>query len=98
MGAFAVLPIACCLTLAVGTLVLPLRWLRRYAEIVASEVVLVSGFALVAAVLAERTPTALNGQLRADALSAFMLIVVGSVGLTATWGGLPVRSAPEPEP
>jgi hydrogenase-4 component F len=93
MGAFAVLPIACCLTLAAATLLLPFRWLRRYAEVVASAVVLTSGIALVAAVLDERTLTALNGQLRADALSAFMLIVVGAVGLTATWGGLKPRDA-----
>jgi hydrogenase-4 component F len=39
---------------------------------------------------------ALGGQLRADALSAFMLTVVGAVGLTATWSGLRVRPRPAP--
>lgn len=94
MSTFVVLPIAFCLALAVTTSLVPLRGLRRYAGILASAVVLVSGIALVIAVLDERTPTAVSGQLRVDALSAFMLTVVGSVGLTATWGGLEPRSAP----
>jgi len=94
MTTFVVLPIALCLALAVGTSVLPLGGLRRYAGVVASAVVLVSGIAMVIAVLDDQTPRAVNGQLRVDALSAFMLTVVGSVGLTATWGGLEPRSAP----
>ena len=68
--------------------------LRRYTGVVASAVVLVSGLVLVLVVLDGQTPTAVGGQLRVDALSAFMLTVVGSVGLTATWGGLEPRSAP----
>src|SRR5688572_23239994 len=94
MGFFAVLPIGFCLALAGCTSLPPLGGLRRYAGVAASAVVLVSGLALVVAVLEERTPTAGYGQLRVDALSAFMLTVVGSVGLTATWGGLEPRSAP----
>ena len=94
MGILAVLPIASCLALALGSWVLPWGGLRRYAGVAASVVVLVSGIVLVAAVLDEQTPIALHGQLRVDALSAFMLTVVGSVGLTATWGGLEPRSAP----
>jgi len=96
MGVFVVLPIVGCLALAVGTSVPSLGGLRRYAGVVASALVLVSAIVLVVAVLDERTPTAVNGQLRVDALSAFMLTVVGSVGLTATWGGLEPRSAPRP--
>jgi hydrogenase-4 component F len=94
MGVFVVLPIACCLALAVGTSVPPLGGLRRCAGVLASAVVLVSGLVLVVAVLDGQTPTAVAGQLRVDALSAFMLTVVGSVGLTATWGGLEPRSTP----
>jgi len=94
MGTFAVLPIALCLALAVGTSVFPVSGLRRYAGVAASTVVLGSGVVLIVAVLDDRTPTAVSGQLRVDALSAFMLTVVGSVGLTATWGGLDPRSAP----
>jgi len=94
MDLFAVLPIAFCLMLAVGTSAPPLGGLRRYAGVVASAVILVSGLALVVAVLDGQTPTAVGGQLRVDALSAFMLTVVGSVGLTATWGGLEPRTGP----
>ncbi len=95
MTFFVVLPVAFCLALAVCTAVPQLgRGLRRLSGIVASAVVLVSGVVLVMAVLDGQTPTALHGQLRVDALSAFMLTVVGSVGLTATWGGLEPRSAP----
>ena len=47
MGLFAVLPIAFCLALAVGTSVPPLGGLRRYAGVAASAVVLVSGLVLV---------------------------------------------------
>ena len=36
-------------------------------------------------------PTALGGLLRVDALSAFMVALIGAVGLTATWGGLARR-------
>ena len=94
MGFFAALPIACCLMLAVGTAAPRLGGLRRYTGVVAAAVVMVSGVVLVVAVLDGQTPTAVGGRLRVDALSAFMLTVVGSVGLTATWGGLEPRSAP----
>ncbi len=47
-----------------------------------------SGVALALPSSNGRHPTALGGLLRVDALSAFMLTVVGAVGLTATWGGL----------
>ena len=94
MALFAVLPIAFCLALAVSATVPALGGLRRYAGVLASAVVLVSGLVLVVAVLDGQTPTAMADQLRVDALSAFMLMVVGSVGLTATWGGLEPRPAP----
>ena len=98
MGLFAALPIGFCLALAASAMVPALGGLHRYAGVAASGVVLVSGIVLVAAVLDGRTPTAIWGQLRVDALSAFMLAVVGSVGLTATWGGLEPRSAPSSAP
>jgi len=93
MGLFLVLPLATALLLAILAASGYGRVLRRYAGIVAASVILSCGLALASAVLHDRTVTALGGQLRADALSAFMLIVVGSVGLTATWGGLD----PDPE-
>ena len=93
MGLFLVLPLATTLLLAILAASGCGRARRRYAGIVAASVILSCGLALGSAVLHDRTVTALGGQLRADALSAFMLIVVGSVGLTATWGGL----NPDPE-
>jgi hydrogenase-4 component F len=64
---------------------------RRLAGPVVSLVILASGVALAAAVLSGSEPTAIGGQLRADALSAFMMLVVGAVGVTSTWGGLSDR-------
>lgn len=61
----------------------PARWVVRYAPVALSLVVLATGVGLV---LGDRVVDA--GVLRADALSAYMLAVVGAVGLTATWGGL----------
>lgn len=96
MGAVVVLPILFCLVVAATTAALRHDGLRRYSGVAASTVVLASGIALVVAVLDGATPTALGGQLRVDSLSAFMLAVVGSVGLTATWGGLEPRPVAAP--
>jgi len=65
---------------------------RRFTGIAASAVVLLSGILLVTAVLADQVPTSAGGVLRADALSAYMLTVVGAVGLVSTWGGLRGRA------
>ncbi len=92
MGALVLLPVATCLVLALGTVILRNRFLSRYAMVAATTVVLGSGLALIGLVLDGETPTALDGLLRVDALTAFMLTVVGSVGLTAAWGALdPLR-------
>jgi len=92
MGILVLLPVAACAALALATTILRHRVLSRYAVVAASLVVLGSGVALVGAVLDGQTPTTLDGVLRVDALSAFMLTVVGSVGLTAAWGALdPLR-------
>jgi hydrogenase-4 component F len=93
MGAVVLLPAAWCLVLAAVTAAARNQHVNRYAGIAAAVVVLGSGLVLVAQVLGGATPAALGGLLRVDALSAFMLTVVGSVGLTATWGGLPVAGA-----
>ncbi|MBG6214713.1 hydrogenase-4 component F [Cryobacterium sp. CAN_C3] len=62
--------------------------LRRFVGVAASSAVLVSGLFLVSAVLNGTVPASGGGMLRADALSAYMLSVVGAVGLISTWGGL----------
>jgi hydrogenase-4 component F len=97
MGLLVLLPVIVCPTLAVLTSLLRRSALSRLAGLLAAVSVLVSGVALVAVVLNGSTPTALGGVLRVDALSAFMLTVVGSVGLTATWGGLTARATQRPD-
>jgi hydrogenase-4 component F len=69
---------------------------RRYAGVVAAAAILGAGVVLDVVIRQSGPITALGGQLRADALSAFMLTVVGAVGLTATSSGLRVhpRAAP----
>ena len=58
-------------------------------EIAAAVTVLGCGLGLLAGTIADG-PLDL-GPLRADALSAFMLTVIGAVGVVALWGGLPAR-------
>lgn len=102
MDAVLLLPATWCLLLAVSVTGLRDRapdLLLRYAGALAAAVVLGSGLALATAVLDDgRAVTALSGQLRADALSAFMLTTIGAVGLTATWAGAPRRPASAPSP
>ncbi|HEY5183325.1 MAG TPA: proton-conducting transporter membrane subunit [Actinomycetes bacterium] len=94
MGAVLWLPLAAAVLAATVSLRIPR--VARLAGIAVSVVVLGTGLVLGAAALDHRVVTAAGGLLRADALSAFMLVVIGAVGLTATWGGLQARSAPGP--
>jgi hydrogenase-4 component F len=96
MAALVLLPVAACLGLAALAALSGHPLVLRYAGILSAGVVVASGLGLVAVVLGGTTPTAGGGLLRVDALSAFMLTVVGFVGLTATWGGLSVRPATGP--
>jgi hydrogenase-4 component F len=50
------------------------------------------GVTLIAMVQASGPVVAVGGWLRVDALSAWMLAVVGAVAIVALWGGAPVRS------
>lgn len=59
----------------------------RWVGVISSVGILASALLLSVAVLAGGHPTALNGLLAADALSAFMLLVIGCVGLVASWSG-----------
>ncbi|TFC25941.1 hydrogenase [Cryobacterium sp. TMT2-18-3] len=81
-------PLAIPALLAVLSLGVPSPALRRLSPIASSVAVLISGLLLVSVVLADEVPTLGGGLLRADALSAYMLTVVGAVGLVSTWGGL----------
>lgn len=79
-------PLVLPLILAAVSLLPTITRVTRLAPIVASGVVLASGIALIVAT-AQHVPTAAGGVLRADALSAYMLAVVGAVGLISTWAG-----------
>ncbi len=70
----------------------------RPADLVVAAVVLGTGLALIAAVAAQGPLVAAGGLLRADALSAWLLTTIGAVAVTALWGGLPERSAPQGPP
>ena len=66
----------------------------RAADLVAAIVVLAAGIGLLM-VTTERGPVeAAGGLLRADALSAWLLVTIGAVAVTALWGGLPTRRDP----
>ncbi len=88
MSAVLWIPLVGPLTFAGLSLLLRTSALRRFVGVAASCAVLVSGLLLVSAVLNGTVPISGGGMLRADALSAYMLSVVGMVGLISTWGGL----------
>ena len=91
---FALLtPLVGPLVLAVLGLALGSSPARRFLGLGSSLLVLGSGIVLVSAVLSDGALTAAGGLLRADALSAYMLSVVGAVGLVSTWGGLSSAAA-----
>jgi hydrogenase-4 component F len=95
MATLLLVPLAVCLLLVATTPLVRRAWLNRFAGIIAASTVLVSGIAIARVVMADGSLTAADGLLRADALTAFMLTVVGAVGLTATWGSLAPRGATE---
>ncbi len=64
-----------------------------YAPVAVSAVALLCGLGLVVAVHRSGAESTAAGLLRVDALSAFLLAVVGGVALNATWSGLEPRSA-----
>lgn len=88
MTVLPLVPLLGGMLLALATAAFGRGRLGRVTPIVAAALIFGSAVALDAAVLAGNTIEALGGQLRADPLSAFMLTVIGAVGLTATWGGL----------
>jgi hydrogenase-4 component F len=91
MSALLIAPLVTCLVLGTATALARRSWLNRFAGVLAALVVLASGVAISSQVLSGPSLTAFDGLLRADALTAFMLSVVGAVALTATWGSLAPR-------
>ncbi len=90
------------LLLAAGTAVLVLLWPRQllvdWSGVLLSAVILAAAATLAVATADGQVPTTAGGMLRADALSAYMLVVVGCVALTATWGGVARRGGGGHEP
>ncbi len=86
MGALMIVPLLAALLLAAASAGLSRAVVSRYSGIVVSAVVLLCGIGLL--LDGPRVVTVGDGLLRADSLSAFMLTVIGAVGLTSTWGGL----------
>ncbi|HQY99172.1 MAG TPA: hypothetical protein PKV13_01080, partial [Propionicimonas sp.] len=68
-----------------------LPW-TRWLPVLSAVVLLVVGGVLVWTVGASGALSTASGLLRVDALSAWMLLVVGAVAVVALWGGL------DPEP
>ncbi len=88
MAAFLFVPLVAALVgAAIGSFNRPAAF-RRFTGIGTSIAILVSGIALSAAALASHVESSVTGLLRADALSSYMLCVIGAVALTATWGGI----------
>lgn len=72
---------------AAGAVAAVIPWWRwtGWAAAAANAVVLVLGIALAAETTHGRPPGGLGGGLRADALSAFMVIVIGAIAVLASW-------------
>lgn len=86
MDAILLVPLLAPVLLGAAAVVVPDRRVAAWSGVADSAVVLAVGLVL----LAHRgpVPDLADGLLRADQLSAFMLTVIGAVGLTATWGGV----------
>jgi hydrogenase-4 component F len=87
------LPLIAAALLGALSLVTRLSAVARFSGIVVSVVILLSGAGLVAYTMSGSVPVSAGGLLRADSLSSYMLVVIGAVGLTATWGGLQADGA-----
>ncbi len=77
----------------VAALAVARRGVVLLADVVASAAVLLGAVVLLAGVTGGGAVTTAGGLLRVDALAAWLLLVVGAVALTATWGGLGRRRA-----
>lgn len=96
MGFVLLVPLVIPVLLGASALLPRAHAWRRYSEVAASVAVLAGGICLIWLNTGHgaQTPSFAFGLLRADALSAYMLAVVGAVGVVATWGGLGPRPIP----
>ncbi len=96
MTALILLPLLAPLALAVPAALRRTARATALLDIAAAGLVLAAGLGLLASITAGGPVTL--GLLRADALSAYMLVVIGAVGVVALWGGLPARRDPAASP
>ena len=95
MAALVLIPLLVPAALAVGS------WWRRdqrwasATALPAGAVVLACGLALLVRI-PDVAPVHAGGLLRADALSAWLLLTIGAVAVTALWAGLPGRDEQSP--
>ncbi len=68
-----------------GAAVIPWRQAVSWAAAAANGAVLLLGIALATAATRRHLPVVAGGVLRADALSAFMVVVIGAIALLASW-------------
>ncbi|MFZ0531434.1 MAG: proton-conducting transporter membrane subunit, partial [Propionicimonas sp.] len=93
MAALIWIPLILPLLLAGVSFALRRRAWTLWLPVLAASVLLAIGVALIGAVAAGGALVTGGGLLRVDALSAWMLLVVGAVAVVALWGGLPGRAA-----
>ena len=70
------------------------RWTRAL-DLVAAGAVLAVGVSLALALRGREPMTAAGGLLRADALTAYMLVTIGAVAVTALWAALATPERPD---
>lgn len=92
MAALILLPLTLPLLLAGIGFLFPKAYWTLALPIISAAALLAVGVGLIIAVQASGPVMAVPGWLRVDALSAWMLAVVGAVAVVALWGGAPVRS------
>lgn len=95
MATLLLLPLAAALALGLTSALTRSAAVTRLTGVMTSAAVLLTGIALL---MAGGEPDLAGGLLHADVLSAFMLTVIGAVGLTATWGGLSPRGDAQADP
>ncbi len=93
MTALIWIPLLLPVAVAVCTALRPRDGWTRGAELAVAVVVLTCALVLLADVRLNGPVATAGGLLRADALSAFLLIVIGAVAVTALWGGLAPRAS-----
>jgi hydrogenase-4 component F len=86
MQALLIVPLLAPALLGAAAVVVPDRRVALWSGTANSAILLAVAVALLVA--HEPEVVLADGLLRADPLSAFMLLVIGAVGVTATWGGI----------